>query len=59
MKTAGEQLIALTPIFLYPNTQLEGRERREGVVIANIKSHIPGPLFPDARIAISHPQKVL
>lgn len=42
----------LNPIFLCFIPDLNGI--KQGVAIANLNSHIPGPLFPDARMGITY-----
>lgn len=44
----------LTPIFIYLSPAFNSANLKEGVVGGNINDHLGGPLFPDARVAITH-----
>lgn len=48
---AKQAILSLSPIFVYLAPTL-GKLKR-GVEIANLKLPLPGPIFPDARLAIS------
>lgn len=54
---AKEVIIFDTPIFVCLVPSLEGVKK--GVLIVNIKSHLPGPLFPDARMGIDRLRAVI
>lgn len=49
--------LTYTPIFVCPVAKLE--PVAGGVRIVNINSHLPGPLFPDARLGITRLKRVL
>lgn len=44
----------LTPIFICPVPQIRENDLKPGTIVMDIGNHLPGPLFPDARIAITH-----
>jgi len=49
--------LSYAPIFFCPVSRI-GKVKK-GVRIVNIRSHLPGPLFPDARMGISRLKEIL
>ena len=52
---SAEKIIhRIAPIFYCPVPEEALANLREDVIIANLNDHLAGPLFPDARVAISY-----